>query len=141
MTNFKPLKDKIWEAVKSDDKAAFDQACEDLMEKAAKDIWRIGWSFMPSTIEQVFGLFKDVGKWCHERWIEAMNNGDAPPEDVSPAEAFIMLSKTIKEAIENHNLPPNEITEWWHDGSDSNEEEDDDIVVVKDNPVSEVKEL
>lgn len=100
MTNFKPLKDKIWEAVKSDDKAAFDQACEDLMEKAAKDIWRLGWSIYPKKIEDVYELLDDLAKWCHEQWVEAMKCGDAPPEDVSPGEGPMLIKKVIQEAIE-----------------------------------------
>ena len=100
MTDFQPCKNKVWDAVKADDKAAFDQACEDLMGKAAKDIWRIGWSIYPKKIEDVYGLLDDLAKWCHERWIEAMKCGDAPPEDVSPGEGLMLVKKLIQEAIE-----------------------------------------
>lgn len=125
MTNFEPIKKQIWESVKTDDKQAFNKACDDLMEKASKDIWRIGWGFRPENIEDVFRLFKEAGKWCHEQWIEAMKNGDAPPEDVSPAESFAGLSMVIKEAIQKGKLPPDEITEWWIDHS-CDEDEDDE---------------
>lgn len=129
MTDFKPFKDKVWEAAKADDKAAFDKACDALMEKASKDMWRIGWSIYPKDIGDVFGLFKDIGTWCHKSWLEAMKNGDAPPEDVSPGEAFAHISKLVKEAIETKDLPPIEVTEWWvdHSQEDDDEEEDEDL--------------
>ena len=100
MTNFQPLKDKIWDAVKVNDKDAFEEACKALMEKAEDGIWRMGWMIYPKKIEDVYDLLDDISKWCHERWIEAMKCGDAPPEDVSPGEGPMLVKKMIQEAIE-----------------------------------------
>ena len=100
MTNFQPFKDKIWEAAKSDDKQAFDEACLNLMEKAGEDIWRIGWEIYPKNIEDVYKLLDNLSTWCHERWLEAMKCGDAPPEDVSPGEGPMLMKRVIQEAIE-----------------------------------------
>ena len=92
MTNFDTLKNGIWDAAKSDDKAAFDAHIETLKEKSGKDIWRIGWSVDPNlTIDKVYKMLDDVAKWCHERWLEAMECGDAPSEDVSPAEGILFI--------------------------------------------------
>lgn len=99
MTNFEILKDSIWDAVKNDDKEAFDKNCEALMEKACNDIWRIGWSLWPKDINDVYKMLDDIAKWCHERWIEAMECGDAPPEDVSPAEGIMLIKQVIYDAV------------------------------------------
>ena len=99
MTDFQPLKDKIWDAAKVNDKDAFEEACKALMEKAANDIWRMGWMIYPKKIEDVYDLLDDISKWCHERWLEAMTCGDAPPEDVSPGEGPMLVKKMIQEAI------------------------------------------
>lgn len=99
MTNFEILKNSIWDAVKTDDKEAFDKNCEALMEKARNDIWRIGWSLRPKGINAVYEMLDDIAKWCHERWIEAMKCGDAPPEDVSPAEGIMLIKQVIYDAV------------------------------------------
>ena len=101
MTNFQPLKDKIWETVKSDDKAAFEEACKALMEKAANDIWRMGWEIFPKKIEDVYGILDGIAAWCHDEWIKAMKCGDAPNEDVSPGEGPLLMKKVILEEIKN----------------------------------------
>ena len=59
MTNFEILKDSIWDAVKNDDKEAFNKNCESLMGKACNDIWRIGWSLRPKDINAVYELLDD----------------------------------------------------------------------------------
>ena len=99
MTNFQPLKDKIWDAAKADDKPAFEKACEDLMVKSVHDLFRIGWNIYPKKIEDVYDLIDDLATWCHERWQEAMECGDAPYEDVSPGEGPMLVKKVIQEAI------------------------------------------
>ena len=101
MTNFQPFKDKIWESAKADDKQAFEKACEDLMIKGVNDLFRIGWNIYPKKIEDVYDLIDDLATWCHERWQEAMECGDAPYEDVSPGEGPMLVKKVIQEAIES----------------------------------------
>ena len=100
MTNFQPLKDKIWDAVKADDREAFDEACLNLMKKGVDDLFRVGWEIYPKKIEDVYNLIDDLATWCHERWQEAMECGDAPYEDVSPGEGPMLVKKVIQEAIE-----------------------------------------
>lgn len=99
MTNFQPYKDKIWDAVKADDRTAFDEACLNLMKKGVDDLFRIGWNIYPKKIEDVYDLIDDLATWCHERWQEAMECGDAPYEDVSPGEGPMLVKKVIQEAI------------------------------------------
>ena len=100
MTNFKPLKKLVWDSAKADDKEGFDKNCDALMEKACDDLWRIGWGIAPKDIDEVYKMLDDLAKWCHEKWLEAMKCGDAPPEDVSPGEGFMLLKNVIKEAVE-----------------------------------------
>jgi len=100
MTNFEPLKKLVWESAKADNKREFDEACDALMKKACEDIWRIGWSIAPGNIDEVYKILDDLTKWSHEKWLEAMKCGDAPPEDVSPGEGFLCLKNIIKEAVE-----------------------------------------
>ena len=99
MTNFEPLKDSIWDAAKAGDTAAFDKNCEALMKKACDDLWRIGWELGPKDINAVYEMLDGIAKWFHERWIEAMKCGDAPPEDVSPAEGILQIKQVIQEAV------------------------------------------
>ncbi len=99
MTNFKPIKEQIWNAVKVDDRMEFNNQCEALKNKAAMDIWRMGWSLAPKNIDDVFQMLDDLTKWCHERWLEAMECGDAPTEDVSPGEGFLVVKKIIQDAV------------------------------------------
>lgn len=108
MTDFKPLKDKIWETARDGDKSEFDLACEDLMKKAVEDLFRIGWNIYPKKIEDVYELLDNVAEWSHERWKEAMKCGDAPYEDVSPGEGFLLVKKVIQEAIEGKTKGKNE---------------------------------
>lgn len=100
MTNFEPYKDKVWDAVKADERTAFDEACLDLMKKGVDDLFRVGWSISPKKIEDVYDLIDDLSNWCHERWTEAMKCGDAPSEDVSPREGLLLIKKVIQEEIE-----------------------------------------
>ena len=100
MTNFKPFKDKIWETARDGDKSEFDRACEDLMKKAVEDLFRVGWNIYPQKIEDVYELLDNVAEWSHERWQEAMKCGDAPYEDVSPGEGYLLVKRVIQQAIE-----------------------------------------
>ena len=99
MTNFEPLKNSIWDAAKADDKASFDKNCEALMQKACDDLWRIGWELGPKDINAVYEMLDGIAKWCHERWFEAMKCGDAPSEDVSPSEGFLLIKQVIQDAV------------------------------------------
>lgn len=103
MTDFQPLRDKIWDAAKADDRPAFEKSCEDLMIKCVHDLFRIGWNIYPKKIDDVYDLLDDIATWCHERWQEAMECGDAPYEDVSPGEGFLLVKKVIQNAIGNNS--------------------------------------
>ncbi len=100
MTNFEPVKNSIWDAAKADDKAAFDKNCEALMIKAFEDIWRMGWGIKPDiTIDEIYDMLDDIAKFCDDKWKEAMECGDAPLEDVSPAEGIMHIKEGIQKAI------------------------------------------
>ena len=100
MTNFEPYKDKIWEAARNGDKQEFDHSCLELMKKAFEDSWRLGWEIYPESIEDVYKYLEDAANWAHKMWLKAMEIGDAPPEDVSPGEGFLLAKRVIQEAIE-----------------------------------------
>ena len=99
MTDFKPLKDRVWLSVKDNDVEKVESACDELMKRAVEDMFRIGWEIYPKKIDDVYDLLDDVSNWCHERWIEAMQRGDAPNEDVSPGEGPLLVKKIIQEEI------------------------------------------
>ena len=99
MTDFEPLKEKVWKAAQKADKAKFDKACDKLMQKACDDWWRLGWKVYPKDIDDVLKLIDNLAKETHKSWIKAMKCGDAPAEDVSPGEGFALCSKLIREAI------------------------------------------
>lgn len=103
MTDFSPLKQKIWKDARESNWEQFDKDCEALMEKAITDIWRMGWSIAPKDINEVYELLDKAALWCHERWIEAMKSGDAPAEDVSPGEGFALMKQVIKDAMEGNS--------------------------------------
>lgn len=99
MTNFEPIKEKIWKAAQKSDKEKFDKQCTKLMEKACNDWWRIGWNICPNDVNDIIKMFNDLAKQSHKLWIKAMKNGDAPAEDVSPGEGFALCAKIIKESL------------------------------------------
>lgn len=99
MTDFESLKQKVWDDARADKRDLFNKDCESLMEKAAQDIWRMGWSFAPKDINDVYGLLDDMAKWCHNQWFKAMDEGDASPEDVSPSEGILLIKQVIKDAV------------------------------------------
>ena len=99
MTNFEPLKEKVWKAAQKADKAKFDNACDKLMQKACNDWWRIGWNICPESVDDVIKMLDNLSKEAHKLWIKAMKCGDAPNEDVSPGEGFALCAKLIREAL------------------------------------------
>ena len=99
MTDFKPLKDSVWLAVKEDNVPKFECACTELMKRAVEDLFRVGWELYPKKIEDVYDLLDDISTWCNDRWIEAMQRGDAPSEDVSPGEGPMLVKKVIQDAL------------------------------------------
>lgn len=101
MTNFEPLKEKVWNAAQKSNKEKFDYYCNKLMQKACDDWWRIGWNVYPKDVDDVLKLIDNLAKEAHKSWIKAMKCGDAPAEDVSPGEGFALCSKLIREAIKN----------------------------------------
>lgn len=97
MTNFEPIKEKIWAAVQKQNKKKFDKECDNLMKKAVNDWWRVGWMICPKTPEELIKLLNKTAKLAHKSWIKAMKCGDAPPEDISPGEGFAWCAKIVKE--------------------------------------------
>lgn len=100
MTDFETPKQRIWDDARADKRDLFNKDCEALMKKACDDLWRIGWEIYPKDINDVYKMLDDLAKWCHEKWLEAMTCGEAPPEDVSPGEGFALVKKIIQEAVE-----------------------------------------
>ena len=99
MTDFEPVKKKIWKAVEKADKQKFDKECDALMKKAAGDWWRIGWNIAPADLADFAKMLERTAKAAHREWIKAMRRGDAPPEDVSPGEGFALCAKLIREVL------------------------------------------
>lgn len=102
MTNFEPLKDKIWEAAQKSDKTMFDDCCTKLMQKACDDWWRIGWSICPQDIDEVLKMIDSLAENAHTSWLKAIESGDAPNEDISPGEGFALCAKLIREEMEKN---------------------------------------
>lgn len=101
MTNFEPLKEKVWKAAQQSDKDKFDYWCTKLMQKACDDWWRIGWNIHPKSVNDVIKMIDNLSKEAHNSWLAAMKCGDAPAEDVSPGEGFALCAKLIRDAIKN----------------------------------------
>ena len=99
MTDFEPIKEQIWNAVKKDNRHQFDNKCNALITKAIGDWWRIGWNVYPKDINDLLKMIDKLAKKAHKAWIKAMKCGDAPAEDISPGEGFALCSKLIREAI------------------------------------------
>ena len=99
MTDFEPLKQKVWKAAQKSDKKKFDDYCTKLMQKACNDWWRIGWNVYPKNINDVLKLIDNLAKEAHRLWIKAMKCGDAPAEDVSPGEGFALCAKLIRDEL------------------------------------------
>lgn len=101
MTNYEPVKGKIWDAARAGDKKEFDYQCKAFKEKVFGEWWRIGWGLAPVSIDSLVEMLEDLALKAHDAWLEAMKIGDAPNEDISPGEGFAMCAKLIKEAISN----------------------------------------
>lgn len=99
MTNFEPYKNKIWEAARNGDKEEFEHSCKELIKKSFEDTWRLGWEIYPESIEDIYKYLDNAACWAHKMWLKAMETGDAPPEDVSPGEGFLLAKSIIQEAI------------------------------------------
>lgn len=100
MTNFEPLKLRIWNDARAEKWDIFNEDCEALMNKAVGDWWRIGWNIAPKDINDVYQMLDALAGDCHEAWLKAITEGDAPPEDISPGEGFALVKKVIQEAVE-----------------------------------------
>lgn len=100
MTDFETPKQRIWDDARADKRDLFNKDCEALMNKAVGDWWRIGWDIAPKDINDVYQMLDALAGDCHEAWLKAMECGDAPPEDVSPAEGFALVKKVIQDAVE-----------------------------------------
>lgn len=99
MTDFETPKQRIWDDARADKRDLFNKDCEALMKKAAQDIWRMGWSLVPKDINDVYGLLDAMANWCHSQWLKAIDEGDAPAEDISPSEGFLLVKRIIQDAV------------------------------------------
>jgi hypothetical protein len=99
MADIEPLKLKIWNSARADNWEQFNEDCETLIEKAVGDWWRIGWSLAPNSIDEIYHILDGAAKNAHEAWLKAMENGDAPAEDISPGEGFLLVKKIIQDAV------------------------------------------
>lgn len=108
MTNFQPIKDKIWNSAKNDDKISFNKECDALMEKATGDWWRLGWNVPVSNIDELADLLKKISESAHKAWKEAIKIGDAPNEDISPGEGFHYCYSLVKKLIDENKKLKNE---------------------------------
>lgn len=102
MASFGPLKDKIWEAAQKSDKTMFDDYCDKLVEKVHSDWWRIGWSICPKDIDDLLKMLDKTAKEAHKSWLKAIEDGDAPNEDISPGEGFALCARLIQEEMEKN---------------------------------------
>lgn len=100
MTNFAPLKLKIWNSARADNWNQFNKDCDVLIEKVVGDWWRIGWSLDPANLDELYQLLDKASEKAHNNWLKAIEDGDAPAEDISPGEGFLLVKKVIKEAVE-----------------------------------------
>ena len=99
MTNFDSLKDNIWDSARSGNRDKFDEQCAALVEKARGDWWRIGWSLAPNNLNELYQMLDKVAEKAHEAWLKAMDEGDAPNEDISPGEGFLLVKMIIQDAV------------------------------------------
>ena len=100
MINLKTIKHKIWKSVLDGDRTAFESACTELGEYAANEWWRLGWGLGPKNIGELSEAVGELAKLADGLWKEAIECGDAPAEDVSPAEGFLRVKEIIDETIE-----------------------------------------
>ena len=99
MTDFETLKIKMWNDARADKWDAFDKDCESLMEKAAGNWWRIGWNLAPDNLDELYQMLDKAAEKAHEAWLKAIEDGDAPAEDISPGEGFLVVKKVIQDAV------------------------------------------
>jgi hypothetical protein len=103
MTDFEPFKKRIWKCAQDNDRKGFDRWCMLLMQKGVKDfLWRSGWGICPENAEAVFDMFTSLSLKSHKEWLKAIGRGDAPPEDVSPAEGYLLCANMIRELIDEN---------------------------------------
>lgn len=76
-----------------------------LKESGAKQMpsyfnFRIGWCVNPDDPKQsLHEILMVLAKMAHFDWIEAMNRGEVPCEDVSPGEGFQLMADTVRELL------------------------------------------
>ena len=88
MTNLNPIKEKIWQSVKNDNRDDSDKYCLEMQDKINSNLWRIGWNIYPKNIDELINLTHNIAIGCETCWKKAIEEGDTPNEDVSPAEGL-----------------------------------------------------
>lgn len=101
MTDFGPIKKKIWKAARTGNEQRFDKECDALMKKVSGEWWRIGWNVLPADLKDLSNMFERLAKKAHREWIKAMRRGDAPAEDISPGEGFALCAKLIRDELKS----------------------------------------
>ena len=100
MIDFETLKLRIWDDARADKRDLFDKDCESLMEKAAGNWWRIGWNLAPDSLDELYQMLDKAAEKAHSDWLKAIEDGDAPAEDISPGEGFLAVKKVIQDAVD-----------------------------------------
>lgn len=100
MIDFETSKQRIWDDARADKRDLFNKDCEALMEKAMGNWWRIGWSLAPDNLDELYQMLDKAAEKAHNDWLKAIEDGDAPNEDVSPGEGFLLVKKIIQDAVD-----------------------------------------
>ena len=93
------IKDVLWNAASNGKRDEFDKAVDNLCDAIRGEWWRIGWELAPKSADDLVKFLDSAAAHAHSGWREAVERGDCPDEDISPAEGFSLCSRVIREAI------------------------------------------
>lgn len=100
MADTDTLKLRMWNDARADKWDVFNEDYEALLEKAMGNWWRIGWSLAPNNLDELYQMLDKAAEKAHNYWLKAIEDGDAPNEDVSPGEGFLAVKKVIQDAVD-----------------------------------------
>ena len=75
---------------------------------ACESLVRLGWGFVPVSTGDVANFLDDLAKVAHEAWIDGMETGIYPHEDVSPSEGILHAAKLIRDLIDGRTSSTND---------------------------------
>lgn len=104
MADIETMKLRLWNDARADKWDAFNEDYEALLEKAMGNWWRIGWNLAPNNLDELYQMLDRAAEKAHNDWLKAIEDGDAPNEDVSPAEGFLVVKKIIQDAINGKEM-------------------------------------